>query len=121
MAAYRIVRESLTNTIRHAGPSTAAVWIGYHHDELRIDVTDTGYGQPPGPSGAAGAAGRSAGRGLPGMRERAAAVGGTVEAGPGPGGGFRVAARLPLEGDLTGPPAGLTPGPGAAAAQERMS
>ena len=68
--------------------------LGYHHDELRIDVTDTGRGQP-----AIAAAG--GGHGLAGMRERAAAVGGTVEAGPGPAGGFRVAARLPLDGTVT--------------------
>jgi signal transduction histidine kinase len=97
LAAYRIVQESLTNTIRHAGPATAAVSLAYRHDELRIDVTDTGPGQP------AGAAGKSAGHGLAGMRERAAAVGGTVETGPGPGGGYRVAARLPFGGQLTDP------------------
>ena len=89
LAAYRIIQESLTNTIRHAGPATAAVSLGYHHDELRIDVIDTGRGQPA-------VAGSGGGHGLAGMRERAAAVGGTVEAGPGPAGGFRVAARLPL-------------------------
>lgn len=90
LAAYRIVQESLTNTIRHAGPATAAVCIGYVHDELRIEVTDTGRGQPsnPGPGG---------GHGLAGMRERAASVGGTVETGPaGHGGGYRVTARLPV-------------------------
>ena len=75
LAAYRIIQESLTNTIRHAGPATAAVSLGYHHDELRIDVTDTGRGQPA-------IAGTGGGHGLAGMRERAAAVGGTVEAGP---------------------------------------
>ena len=97
LAAYRIIQESLTNTIRHAGPATAAVSLGYHHDELRIDVTDTGRGQPA-------IAGNGGGHGLAGMRERAAAVGGTVEAGPGPAGGFRVAARLPLGGRVAGPP-----------------
>ncbi len=97
LAAYRIVQESLTNAIRHAGPATAAVSLTYHHDELRIDVTDTGRGQPP------AAAGKSAGHGLAGMRERAAAVGGTVETGPGPVGGYRVAARLPFGGQLTDP------------------
>ena len=115
LAAYRIVQESLTNVIRHAGPATAAVGLAYHHDELRIEVTDTGRGQPtgtPAGQGAALGAGRDAGQGgshgeghgLAGMRERAAAVGGTVETGPGPGGGFRVAARLPLGGQLTADP-----------------
>jgi signal transduction histidine kinase len=98
LAAYRIVQESLTNAIRHAGPATAAVSLGYHHDELRIDVTDTGRGQPTG-----AAAGHNGGHGLAGMRERAATVGGTVETGPGPGGGYRVAARLPFGGQLADP------------------
>jgi signal transduction histidine kinase len=98
LAAYRIVQESLTNAIRHAGPATAAVSLDYHHDELQIDVTDTGRGQS-----ASAAAGQSGGHGLAGMRERAAAVGGTVETGPGPGGGFRVAARLPFGGRLADP------------------
>jgi signal transduction histidine kinase len=97
LAAYRIVQESLTNAIRHAGPATATVSLTYHHDELRIVVTDTGRGQPP------AAAGKDAGHGLAGMRERAAAVGGTVETGPGPVGGYRVAARLPFGGQLTDP------------------
>ena len=51
LAAYRIVQESLTNAIRHAGPATAAVVLDYHHDELQIDVTDTGCGQPRSPPG----------------------------------------------------------------------
>ena len=88
LAAYRIVQESLTNTIRHAGPATAAVSLSYREDELQIEVTDTGQGPPAGAT--------SAGHGLAGMRERAAAVGGTLQAAPGPGGGYRVAARLPL-------------------------
>jgi signal transduction histidine kinase len=98
LAAYRIVQESLTNAIRHAGPATAAVSLGYHPGELRIDVTDTGRGQPTGT-----AAGQSGGHGLAGMRERAATVGGTVATGPGPGGGYRVAARLPLGGQPADP------------------
>jgi signal transduction histidine kinase len=98
LAAYRIVQESLTNAIRHAGPATATVFLSYHHDELQIDVTDTGRGQLAG-----AAAGQGGGHGLAGMRERAAAVGGTVETGPGPGGGFRVAARLPFGGQLAQP------------------
>ena len=98
LTAYRIVQESLTNAIRHAGPATAAVLLGYHRDELRIDVTDTGRGQAAGP-----AAGQNGGHGLAGMRERAAAVGGTVETGPAAGGGFRVAARLPFGGQSSDP------------------
>jgi signal transduction histidine kinase len=95
LAAYRIVQESLTNAIRHAGPAQASVWLSYGDDELRIDVADTGRGKPVGGSDGAG-------HGLVGMRERAAAVGGSVETGPSPGGGFRVAARLPLHGRLRG-------------------
>jgi signal transduction histidine kinase len=95
LAAYRIVQESLTNAIRHAGPAQASVWLSYGDDELRIDVADTGRGKPAGVS-------EGAGHGLVGMRERAAAVGGSVQTGPSPGGGFRVAARLPLHGRLRG-------------------
>jgi signal transduction histidine kinase len=87
LAAYRIVQESLTNTIRHAGPATATVSLSYGSNELRIEVADTGRGAAAGPGGG--------GHGLTGMRERAAAVGGTVHAGPGEAGGFRVSARLP--------------------------
>jgi signal transduction histidine kinase len=94
LAAFRIVQESLTNAIRHAGPAEAAVSLCYGDDELRIDVADTGRGKPP------GVVSDGAGHGLAGMRERAAAVGGSVETGPAPGGGYRVAARLPLSGRL---------------------
>jgi signal transduction histidine kinase len=94
LAAYRIIQESLTNTIRHAGPATAAVALSYAPDELRIDVTDTGRGR-------AVMVGNGDGHGLAGMRERAAVVGGTIEAGRDPAGGFRVAARLPLNGTVT--------------------
>jgi signal transduction histidine kinase len=102
LTAYRIVQESLTNVIRHAGPATATVVITYDGVGLEIEVTDTGTGAgplPP-PGGTVGAGGTSGaggagGYGLTGMRERAAAVGGTIQAGPGPGGGFRVLARLP--------------------------
>jgi signal transduction histidine kinase len=92
LAAYRIVQESLTNVIRHAGPASAAVSLGYHDGELVIEVSDTGRGPKVEPG--------STGHGLAGMRERAATVGGTVQTGPRPGGGFLVAARLPVEGRL---------------------
>ena len=108
LAAYRIIQESLTNTIRHAGPAAAAVSLFYLDHELRIDVADTGRGQPAGPA-AGGIGSEGAGHGLAGMRERAAAVGGSVETGPSPGGGYRVAARLPLHGPLTGDAAPALP------------
>ncbi len=104
LAAYRIVQESLTNAIRHAGPATATVSLRYHEDELRVEVVDTGQGPAPAAgngqassrSGEAAATIPVGGHGLAGMRERAASVGGSVEAGRSPAGGFRVAARLPL-------------------------
>jgi len=102
LAAYRIIQESLTNVIRHAGPATAAVSVAYCDDALLIDVCDTGRGQP------AETASEGTGHGLAGMRERATAVGGSLEAGPGPRGGFRVAARLPLPA-RTGPTASAAP------------
>jgi signal transduction histidine kinase len=89
LAAYRIVQESLTNVVRHAGPATATVRVSYQPDALVLEVADTGGGR------ASGAA-RPAGHGIAGMRERAAAVGGTLEAGPDGDGGFRVRACLPL-------------------------
>jgi signal transduction histidine kinase len=102
LAAYRIVQESLTNVIRHAGPAAAAVSLSYHPDEIDIDVTDTGHGPQASPgSVAADTAGGTAGHGQAGMRERAASVGGTVRTGPRPGGGYQVTARLPVHGLLS--------------------
>jgi signal transduction histidine kinase len=102
LAAYRIVQESLTNAIRHAGPATATVSLSYDDAELRIEVADTGRGSHAAQAGNAGS-----GHGLIGMRERAASVGGVVDTGPAPAGGYRVAARLPLDGQLpAGAPAG---------------
>jgi signal transduction histidine kinase len=105
LAAYRIVQESLTNVIRHAGPADAAVKLRYRADEIAIDVIDTGHGPSAGTG--PGAVGGTAGHGQAGMRERAAAVGGTVQTGPRPGGGYQVTARLPVHGRLTG--AGAAP------------
>ncbi|AVT30802.1 MULTISPECIES: sensor histidine kinase [unclassified Plantactinospora] len=88
LAAYRVVQESLTNVLRHAGTAAATVRIGYLPDEVTVEVVDTGHG-------GSGAAGPGEGHGLTGMRERIDALGGALEVGPRPGGGFRVFARLP--------------------------
>ncbi|MQY13728.1 hypothetical protein SRB5_38790 [Streptomyces sp. RB5] len=91
VAAYRVVQEALTNTLKHAGASAVEVRLGWSAEELVITVVDDGAGGealPPWPDG---------GRGLVGIRERAVACGGSAEAGPGAdGGGFRVTARLPV-------------------------
>jgi signal transduction histidine kinase len=91
MAAFRIVQEALTNVARHAGHATATIRVGYGEHDLTVQVDDNGNGTGQ-PSTAGG------GSGIPGMRERATALGGELEAGPRPGGGFRVLARLPLNG-----------------------
>ncbi|MET7750945.1 histidine kinase [Micromonospora sp. NPDC005367] len=90
LAAYRVVQESLTNVLRHAGPATAAVRIRYAPTEVEVEVTDTGRGVAEGGPATTGS-------GLAGMRERVTALGGSFAAGPAAGGGFRVHARLPLE------------------------
>ena len=97
LATYRIVQESLTNAIRHAGPATAAVTLAYLDGQFLVEVTDTGLGAPASGAGVS-EGGISQGLGLAGMRERASSVGGSLEAGPSPGGGYRVAARLPAAG-----------------------
>jgi signal transduction histidine kinase len=98
-SAYRILQESLTNVLRHAGPGTAAhVCLRYQADALTITVTDDGVPV----HGTAAAEGPLAegllvgGHGIDGMRERAASVGGELTAGPLPGGGFQVRAMLPV-------------------------
>ncbi|WBB97866.1 MULTISPECIES: sensor histidine kinase [unclassified Solwaraspora] len=98
-AAYRIVQEALTNVRRHAGPGAAAtVTIGYRQDAVMLQIDDDGAGAP-GP--AASVAPAPAGNGITGMRERAAALGGELTAGPAPdgAGGWRVRAHLPLPTD----------------------
>ncbi|MGH3320376.1 MAG: sensor histidine kinase [Streptosporangiaceae bacterium] len=94
LAAYRIAQESLTNVLRHAGDATAAVWVHYDPHEILLEITDNGTGQSGDGVGPGG-------HGIPGMRERAAAVGGTLEAGPRQEGGFCVRARLPLGEERT--------------------
>jgi signal transduction histidine kinase len=92
LSAYRIVQEALTNVVKHAGPARAQVVVGYRDHAVTVEVTDDGRGVTA-PTGDGPA---RVGHGLIGMRERVAAFGGDLEAGPCPGGGFRVAARLPL-------------------------
>ncbi|MFJ2866329.1 sensor histidine kinase [Kitasatospora sp. NPDC087314] len=94
-AAYRIVQEALTNTVKHSGADRAAVRVRRVGDALEVVVSDNGRGLPVTAAGPPN--GWSGGRGLVGIRERAAACGGRAEAGPGPEGrGFLVSARLPL-------------------------
>jgi signal transduction histidine kinase len=91
-AGFRIVQEALTNVLRHSGAATARVDVAVGPDGLAIEVLDEGRGAAASPA----AIEPGSGNGLRGMRERAAAVGGSLEAGPRDGGGWRVAARLPL-------------------------
>ncbi|HEY2578223.1 MAG TPA: histidine kinase [Streptosporangiaceae bacterium] len=124
LTAFRIVQESLTNVRRHAGPASVAVRLEYNTSDLTVRIEDSGRGLGEaaagyGGTGYAGAAGHGGtpdhggapngggvpnggGRGLTGMRERAAAVGGELDAGPRPDGGFQVVARLPLDPALGG-------------------
>jgi signal transduction histidine kinase len=89
LSVYRIVQEALTNVVKHArDPGGAEVVVRYGDDgSLEVEITDDGRG----------AAARGTGHGLTGMRERVGIFGGEFRAGPGPEGGFRVAARLPTE------------------------
>ena len=96
LAAYRIVQEALTNVTRHAGGAEATVRIDYGERDLTVQIDDDGRGTTT-------AAAPGGGRGIPGMRERVAALGGELEAGPRAGGGFRVLARFPLAADGTQP------------------
>ncbi|WP_199549488.1 sensor histidine kinase [Streptomyces sp. N35] len=95
LAAFRIVQEALTNVVRHSGSRRARVTIGYGTRELELRVDDDG------PATQADAGG--SGNGLAGMRERAAALGGTIEAGPRQDGGFQVRAVIPLRPKETSP------------------
>lgn len=86
---YRIIQESLTNAIRHAGPVATRVDLSEEHGSLVVDIHDDGAGEGVAPGG---------GHGLVGMRERAQACGGDLTAGPSPAGGFHVRAVLPTLG-----------------------
>jgi signal transduction histidine kinase len=88
-AGYRIVQESLTNVLRHSAAKQARVRIGREDGTLLVEILDDGQTRA--------AAGTGDGHGLLGMRERAAALGGSCEAGRVPGGGWRVLARIPID------------------------
>ena len=109
LAAYRVVQEALTNVMKHAGPVRTTVRLQYRPRDLLITVSDDGPPPDSAPAAAvgSGAGPGSGGRGLIGLRERIAVYGGELDAGPRPGGGWRLTARVPLEttaGDLPVPP-----------------
>jgi signal transduction histidine kinase len=89
LTAYRLVQEALTNTVKHAGATRADVVIRYGNGAVELLVSDDGRGYSDGKA-------ESGGHGLVGMRERVAVYGGELEAGPAPGGGYRLRARLPI-------------------------
>ncbi|MFJ9895447.1 sensor histidine kinase [Streptomyces sp. NPDC091280] len=89
LTAFRVVQEALTNVVRHSGSRHARVHVDHGPRELRLRIDDDGP--------ATGTDAGGSGNGLAGMRERAAALGGGIEAGPRPDGGFRVLAVLPLK------------------------
>jgi len=94
LIAYRIVQEALTNVMRHAGPTTSSVHVTCNEQELTLRIdNDAGKAGREGSRGGIGL-----GQGILGMQERATTLGGVVEAGPRPNGGFQVFARLPLDG-----------------------
>ena len=88
LAAYRIVQESLTNALRHAGGTRAHITVRYEDARVELEIADDGAG--------VGSGGGDEGHGLAGMRERVLLYGGTIEAAPRPEGGFRVRATLPV-------------------------
>jgi signal transduction histidine kinase len=89
LAAYRILQESVTNVIRHAGPARVTITLTYGVNELQLQIDDDGR-EPAGTNPSS-----DGGSGIRGMKERATILGGTLSAGPRPEGGFRVRARLP--------------------------
>ncbi|MFD0205194.1 MULTISPECIES: sensor histidine kinase [Saccharothrix] len=90
LAAYRVVQEGVTNAVKHASGGSVVVMVEYGVDSLRVEVVDTGG--EPGPGAAVGN-----GHGLIGLRERLAVYGGTLDARARDGGGYRVAAWIPVE------------------------
>ena len=101
LTVYRIIQEALTNVVKHAGGAAAAVRVAAGPDGVRIAVTNDGQATGPGSAAGRAAAGR---HGIVGMRERAAVFGGTLDAAPLAGGGFRVTAFLPVHGQPAAEP-----------------
>jgi signal transduction histidine kinase len=89
LSAYRVIQEALTNALKYAGPANAWVTVRWKGSELELEIANDGRSEPGGDGG---------GRGLEGLRERVALVGGSIESGPRAGGGFVVKAHLPLGG-----------------------
>jgi signal transduction histidine kinase len=87
LTAYRLVQEGLTNTLKHARATSAEVLVNYGQGEIEVMVSDDGSGVGNGDGG---------GHGLVGMRERVSVYGGQLDAGPLPGGGYRLRAKLPV-------------------------
>ncbi len=109
---HRVVQEALTNVVRHAAPTTCRIMVRITADEVVVRVEDDGAGAGWRPSGVG-----SGGHGIAGMRERVRLLAGSLDAGPRPGGGFAVEARLPRDA-ADGPgvarlagDAALSPGP----------
>jgi signal transduction histidine kinase len=90
LSVYRVVQEALTNTLKHSNPTNVTVMLAFRDARLELEIVDDGA-PTLGPA--------TTGHGLIGMRERVALLGGELETGPREGGGFRVAAQLPLGGD----------------------
>ena len=109
LTAYRVIQESLTNVRKHAGTAATTIRVSYQPRALCLEVENDGCRDTAGVRGgnASGTGGPAAGHGITGMRERVTAAGGHLEAGPQPGGGFRVSAVLPLPAPV--PAAGPEP------------
>jgi signal transduction histidine kinase len=98
LTVYRLVQEALTNTLKHGGAGArATVRLQFQPGELLVDIDDDGAGIRPAPKPASSSAPATTGSGLVGMRERARAYGGDVQAGPRQPGGWKVSARLLLD------------------------
>jgi signal transduction histidine kinase len=104
LAAFRIIQEALTNVMRHSGQTTSSIYVSCNEQELTVQIdNEVGQDKKEGECEIR----RVGGQGILGMQERARALGGVVEAGPRPDGGFRVFTRLPLSGrSLTTPRGG---------------